>query len=96
MNTAAFCQSCGMPLDDDKLFGSYADQSPNKEYCKYCYKSGAFSRPDWDLDDMRTHITRKMESAGIAQEIIESVLAQLPELRRWKIKTPDILQQKSR
>ena len=31
-----FCQSCGMPLNDQVL-GTNDDGSKNEEYCMYCY-----------------------------------------------------------
>ena len=34
------CQSCGMPIADDKLLGTNKDGSINKDYCKYCYQNG--------------------------------------------------------
>lgn len=37
-----FCQSCGMPLTDEALFGANRDGSKNEDYCVYCYKKGAF------------------------------------------------------
>ena len=40
-NEMKFCQSCGMPLNDQVL-GTNADGSKNEEYCMYCYKDGKF------------------------------------------------------
>jgi hypothetical protein len=34
-----FCQSCAMPLDDQSLHGTNADQSKNSTYCCYCLNS---------------------------------------------------------
>ena len=36
-----FCQSCGMPLNDQVL-GTNADGSKNEDYCIYCYREGKF------------------------------------------------------
>lgn len=49
--TKARCQSCGMPLMDGG-YGTEADGSPSKEYCKFCYQNGAFTQPDMTLEKM--------------------------------------------
>lgn len=82
-----YCQSCGIPLFDDNLLGTERDGSPSADYCKYCYRNGHFTNPDWDLDDMRTHITRKMEREGVPEEIIECAVARLENLNRWQLKS---------
>lgn len=39
-----FCQSCGMPLPDDRsLDGTNAGGAKNADYCTYCYQGGAFT-----------------------------------------------------
>ena len=45
-----FCQSCGMPLNDEVL-GSNADGSKNEDYCCYCYKDGKFTA-DCTMEEM--------------------------------------------
>ena len=40
---AAFCQSCGMRLEEDSDRGTEADGSASEEYCAYCYQQGRFS-----------------------------------------------------
>ena len=38
------CQSCGMPMGPtDEHYGTEADGSKSKDYCKYCYQNGAFT-----------------------------------------------------
>ena len=57
---ALFCQSCGMPLSSeavfgtgstDNIFGTEKDGSQNLDYCLYCYKDGAFTL-DCTMDEM--------------------------------------------
>lgn len=36
------CQSCGMPLPDDRMLGTLAGGEPSREYCKYCMSNGEF------------------------------------------------------
>ena len=55
-----YCQSCGMPLSSeavfgtgstDNIFGTEKDGSQNLDYCAYCYKDGAFTT-DCTMDEM--------------------------------------------
>lgn len=37
------CQSCGMPMGTtDDLYGTEANGSLSKDYCKFCYEDGVF------------------------------------------------------
>lgn len=45
-----FCQSCGMPLTEEKR-GSNADGSLNEDYCAYCYNNGKFTQ-DFTMSQM--------------------------------------------
>lgn len=45
------CQSCGMDMKSSQEFGTNADQTPNPEYCHYCYENGAFTR-DVTMEEM--------------------------------------------
>ena len=38
----AFCQCCGMPMTGE-LHGTNAGGGRNEDYCKYCFKDGAFT-----------------------------------------------------
>ncbi len=40
------CQSCGMPLVEENMFGKNADGSKNEDYCNYCYPNGNFSKDE--------------------------------------------------
>ena len=78
------CQSCGMPIDDEKLFGTEKDGSINKDYCVYCYKNGKF------IDDvsMLEYIDMCSEfgsQAGMTNEEMKEYCQKLfPTLKRWK------------
>ncbi|MDE5683591.1 MAG: zinc ribbon domain-containing protein, partial [Muribaculaceae bacterium] len=48
-----FCQSCGMPLNDE-ILGTNADNTPNEDYCIYCYKNGKFEQ-DLTMEKMIDH-----------------------------------------
>lgn len=45
------CQSCGMNMKSTEEYGTNHDQSPNTEYCHYCYQNGSFTR-DVTVDEM--------------------------------------------
>ena len=51
--TMKFCQSCGMPLNDQVL-GTNADGSRNEDYCMYCYRDGKFLQ-EYTMDEMIEH-----------------------------------------
>ncbi|MCD8141459.1 MAG: zinc ribbon domain-containing protein [Planctomycetaceae bacterium] len=45
------CQSCGMNLKSAEDYGTNQDTTPNREYCRYCYQNGSFTR-DVAMDEM--------------------------------------------
>ena len=83
-----FCQSCGMPMTEDALFGKNADGSKNQDYCIYCYPNGAFANPDETMEEMIDSCIPfmledekwKNDEAG-ARKLMEEYL---PTLKRWK------------
>ncbi len=46
-----FCQSCGMPLNNEALLGTNKDHSKNEEYYMYCYENGEF-KGDMTIEEM--------------------------------------------
>jgi len=83
---APLCQSCGMPMEEPKLFGTLEDGSLSEEYCIYCYKDGAFTHPSATLEEMVDLCTKIMTEHKImpekqAREHLESLL---PTLGRWR------------
>lgn len=86
-----YCQSCGMPLTDENLFGTNADNSKNQEYCCYCYKDGAFTQ-DVTMDEMIEHCAQFVEEFNkdsdtkySRQEAIEQMKLYFPKLKRWQV-----------
>jgi len=43
-NNVNICQSCGMPISEDKQKGTHKDGSLSDDYCSYCFKTGKFTR----------------------------------------------------
>jgi hypothetical protein len=80
----AICQSCGMPMTED-LYGTNADSTANKEYCKYCYVAGNFTNPDITMEDMIKTCVPYMVQQGMTEELARNLLEEsLPKLKRWK------------
>ena len=80
------CQSCGMPLIEEAMFGTNKDGSKNEEWCAYCFKEGEFTEPDLTAEKMIKKGTEILvehegmkpeEAAGIMETVVYS-------LGRWK------------
>ncbi|MDH6307664.1 hypothetical protein M2451_000113 [Dysgonomonas sp. PFB1-18] len=84
-----FCQSCGMPLKTSEDFGTNADQSPNQEYCHYCFKDGKFTK-DLTMDEMIERCAQFVEEFNkdseqkfTKEEAIAQMKLYFPKLKRW-------------
>ncbi len=84
-----FCQSCGMPLNDQML-GTNADGSKNEDYCMYCYKDGKFLQ-NCTLDEMIEHCSQFVDEVNknipkpMTKEEYKQMMRQyFPMLKRWK------------
>ena len=81
-----FCQSCGMPLDDPAFFGTEADGSESRHYCKHCYQGGAFTA-DMTMDQMIDFCAPILsrEHPGMSEEQAKAQMRGFfPKLLRWK------------
>ena len=58
-NGMKFCQSCGMPMGEEALYGTNADGSKNGDYCRYCFEKGAFTF-DGGMEEMVEFCVPKM------------------------------------
>lgn len=83
------CQSCGMTMKVAEEFGTNADNSPNPDYCLYCFKDGAFTN-DVTMEEMMeinlTYIDHWNRETGNNMTVDEArpVLSQfLSTLKRW-------------
>lgn len=78
------CQSCSMPITEEKQFGTNSDDSINHDYCIYCYKKGKF------IDDvsLREYIEMNIPFAAQAgmneTEMRHHCETVFPTLKRWK------------
>jgi methionyl-tRNA synthetase len=83
-----YCQSCGMPLVDEKVMGTNDDGSKNNEYCMYCFENGSF-KDDMTMGQMIEFCVPHMINAHPnmnEQEARSSLQSFFPTLKRWKNK----------
>lgn len=87
-----FCQSCGMPISEEKICGTDADGSTNFEYCKYCYNNGKF-KPPYTMEGMIKHclrfideVNRFMPKPLTMEEYSAMLHTIMPTLKRWRNK----------
>ena len=90
MDEMLICQSCGIPLEDDKMKGTNEDGSRSDEYCVYCFANGKFTR-DMTMEEMiqsnMEYLDEWIASTGVemTKEEAEMNLREfLPTLKRWK------------
>lgn len=78
------CQSCGMPITSEDMYGTEKDGSQSTDYCKWCYKDGEFI----DQVSMEEYIkmcSKFGEQAGMTnQEMAAHCTKLFPTLKRWK------------
>ena len=81
-----YCQSCGMPLIEEKDFGTNRNQTKNQDYCCYCYQNGAFVQDCTmeemvnfclGLDEMKDRFPNRAEGE-------KQMMAWFSTLKRWK------------
>lgn len=75
-----------MPMQDESLYGTNADQTANPDYCRYCYKDGAFTA-EMDLDEMIRVCLPHMVGANpdlTEADAVAMMREYLPTLKRWK------------
>lgn len=81
-----FCQSCGMPMDSEELYGTEADGSKNPDYCCYCYEKGefTFSGSMEEMIEVCVPHMVEVDSARTADQAREMMRNFFPSLKRWK------------
>ena len=87
MEDMKLCQSCGMPMGDtDEFYGTEADGSKSKDYCKYCYDAGAFTDESTMSEMIEICVPHVIEgNSGMTADDARVMMNQLfPMLKRWK------------
>lgn len=74
-----------MPLGHEEFYGTNADETENREYCKFCFFNGHFVESKLSLKDMIErsvqYMTTELDYAEEnARKISEEVI---PQLKRW-------------
>jgi hypothetical protein len=81
-----YCQSCGMPMGKtDENYGTEADGTKSKDYCKYCYEDGEFTF-NGSMEEMIEICVPHMASANpdmTEDEARDSMKEWFPTLKRW-------------
>lgn len=78
------CQSCSMPIKDDKLKGTEADGSYSPKYCHLCYQKGRFTTPDMTVKQMQEIVERVLRSEKHWPSLAARFATkQIPRLERW-------------
>ena len=78
------CQSCGMPIENEEVFGKNKDGSINYDYCKYCYQDGEFI-DNVSMEDYIEMCSQFGSQAGMTNEEMKEYCTKLfPTLKRWK------------
>jgi len=79
------CQSCGMPLKQDKKGGgTRADGSISTMYCSYCYENGKFINPGMTAKEMQQLVKGKLKEMKFPGFAAWFFAAGIPRLERWK------------
>jgi len=81
------CQSCGMPLRDEKSKGTEADGSKSQKYCVHCYQKGKFTWPDATAEKMQIYsIGMLMKQKHWPGFLAKMATNGIPKLERWNQK----------
>lgn len=79
-----------MPLTEEGLYGTNDDGSPNRDYCVYCYRDGAFVQ-SCTMDGMIEHcagmLTQVNAVSGMnitREEYVAYMREVFPKLKRWR------------
>ncbi len=85
MEAQNYCQSCGMPMgESDEMYGLNADGTKSADYCKYCFEDGHFTSEETMEGMIETCVPFMVKEGMPEKQAREILLAQLPNLKRWK------------
>lgn len=79
-----FCQSCGMPLNEEVL-GTEKDGAKSQDYCSYCYDKGQFAT-EMTMKEMIELCVPTMASSNenMTEAQAREMMKQFfPTLKRW-------------
>lgn len=75
-----------MRFEVEGFYGTNAEGSENKDYCKFCFQNGSFTLPDLTLREMIQRsvdfMSKKLNfTEAKAKELSEEII---PTLKRWQ------------
>lgn len=80
-----YCQSCSIPLTEEKLYGTEKGGRKSTEYCIHCYKEGAFLDGDITMEEMIDFCVAVLVREGEEEKNSRSMLeTAIPHLKRWR------------
>lgn len=89
MENMLFCQSCGMPLENEDVIGTNNSGSKNEDFCIYCYKDGNYTEDvtmnemiDISLKHMKEMFKDNLDFND--DEALNKMKYFFPKLKRWK------------
>jgi hypothetical protein len=77
------CQSCSIPVLRPPDFGTNADGSLSKYYCRFCYQNGNYLDPELTMDRMIELSAEAMRQMKLPEKDIEQARKIIPTLKRW-------------
>lgn len=79
------CQSCGMPLEEEKDFGKNVDGSKSEDYCCYCFPNGEFAKDETMEEMIESCIQFRIDAdCPDAETARAKMMEYMPNLKRWK------------
>ena len=86
MSNMKFCQSCAMPLMEEKDMGTNADGGKNQEYCVHCFQNGSYTH-ECTMDEMIEQCVPFVSNGNpynSEQEARSAMQGIFPQLKRWQ------------
>ena len=85
MDRSEICQSCSMPLRGEDDFGTNADGSRNREYCRFCYQGGKFVDEGLTMEQKIDKMVEQARKMTIPEDNARKLAREiLPRLKRWQ------------
>lgn len=74
-----------MPLSKDKKGGgTNSDGTRSTTYCSLCFEGGAFTQPDFSVQEMQSFCIEEMKKSGFPRFLGWVFTRNLPKLERWR------------
>lgn len=86
MEKQQICQSCGMPMKDDRDFGTDENGNKVKDYCHFCYQGGHFTDEGITMGEKIEKLVSIAQDKMNMEEKEARAMASkvIPGLKRWQ------------